>query len=93
MRSGIDPIDAVRLLKDRLLTVQVHDLDKVTPEGQDVPWGTGSGQTARFLGEVQKLGLRPVVFGLEYSRNWLESMPEVTECRDFFHKTCTELAK
>jgi type 1 glutamine amidotransferase/sugar phosphate isomerase/epimerase len=93
MRSGIDPIDAVRLLKDRLLTVQVHDLDKVTPEGQDVPWGTGAGQTARFLGEVQKLGLRPVVFGLEYSRNWLESMPEVTECRDFFHKTCTELAK
>ncbi len=93
MRSGIDPIESIRLLKDRLLTVQVHDLDKLTAEGQDMPWGTGVGQTARFLGEVQALGIRPVVFGLEYSRDWLDSLPQCAECQAFFHKTCTELAK
>lgn len=91
MRSGIDPVEAVRLLKDRLLTVQVHDLDQRTPEGQDVPWGTGAGQTARFFSEVHALGLKPVVFGLEYSRNWLDSLPEVQQCAEFYHKTCLEL--
>ncbi len=93
MRSGIDPVAAVRLLKDRLMTVQVHDLHALTPDGHDVPWGTGVGQTARFLEEVHALGLRPTCFGFEYSRNWLESMPEVTQCIEFFNQTSLRLAK
>jgi type 1 glutamine amidotransferase/sugar phosphate isomerase/epimerase len=93
MRSGIDPAEAVRLLKDRLLTVQVHDLDQRTFEGQDVPWGAGAGQTARFFGEVQALGLKPLVVGLEYSRNWFDSLPEIKQCKEFYEKTCLELAQ
>jgi type 1 glutamine amidotransferase/sugar phosphate isomerase/epimerase len=93
MRSGINPIEAVRILKDRLLTVQVHDLNALTPEGHDVPWGTGAGQTRRFLEEVKSLGMRPTAFGFEYSRNWLESMPEVTQCIEFFNQTSVRLAK
>ena len=92
MRSGIDPVEAARLLKTRLLTVQVHDLDQLTPDGVDVPWGTGAGQTERFLREIRALGLRPLVFGVEYSRNWLESMPEVAACIEFFNKTTLQLA-
>ena len=45
MRSGIDPIEAVRTLKQRLITVQMHDLNELTPTGHDVPWGTGAGKT------------------------------------------------
>ncbi len=93
MRSGIDPVEGVRLLKGRLLNVQMHDLHERTAEGTDVPWGTGAGASARFFAEVCKLGLHPTAFGVEYSRNWTSSTPEVAACIAFFRKTCCELAK
>lgn len=92
LRSGIDPVAAIGLLKDRLITVQMHDLNEITPQGHDVPWGTGAGRSAEFFREVHRLGLRPVMFGLEYSYNWLESMPEIAQCSAFFDKVSRELA-
>ena len=91
MRAGIDPIAAVRTLKHRLLTLQVHDLHELSPQGHDVPWGTGAGQTERFLKEVHAQGIRPVMFGLEFSYDWLDSMPEVAQCAEFFGKVSREL--
>ncbi len=92
MRSGIDPIEAVKILQDRLLTVQMHDLD-TRAGGHDVPWGTGVGETARFLETVHALGIRPVTFGLEYSYDWFDSMPEVRQCAEFFNQESIQLAK
>lgn len=85
MRSGIDPLEALRRLKDRLITVQMHDLNELTPQGHDVPWGTGDGKTGEFLREMHRLGIRPTMFGLEYSYNWLDSLPEIARCAEFFN--------
>jgi type 1 glutamine amidotransferase/sugar phosphate isomerase/epimerase len=93
MRSGIDPIEAVNKLKGRLITVQMHDLNELTPEGHDVPWGTGVGRTRQFIEEINRLGIRPTMFGLEYSYNWFESTPEISRCIDFFNKLSMKLAK
>jgi type 1 glutamine amidotransferase/sugar phosphate isomerase/epimerase len=93
MRSGIDPIKAVNTLKDRLITVQMHDLQERSPEGHDVPWGTGVGQTEQFVREVHRLGIKPTMFGLEYSYNWLNSMPEIAQCIEFFNRVSLQLAK
>jgi sugar phosphate isomerase/epimerase len=91
MRGGIDPIEAVRQLHDRLITVQMHDLHARGPDGYDVPWGTGVGHTAAFLKELHRLGIRPTMFGLEYSYNWLESMPEIAKCIAFFNQVSLDL--
>jgi sugar phosphate isomerase/epimerase len=91
MRSGIDPVEAVRLLKDRVITVQMHDLDNRKAEGQDVPWGTGAGRTREFFSELQKLNLRPTMIGIEYSRDWLESLPKVAQCVEFYNNTVLSL--
>ncbi len=91
MRSGIDPVKAVNTLKERLITVQMHDLNEITAEGHDVPWGTGAGKTEKFIEEIHRLGIKPTMFGLEYSYNWFESMPEITQCIDFFNKTSMRL--
>ncbi|MBN1807037.1 MAG: ThuA domain-containing protein [Sedimentisphaerales bacterium] len=93
MRSGIDPIKALNILKDRLITVQMHDLNELSPEGHDVPWGTGIGKTEQFIKEIHRLGIKPTMFGLEYSYNWYESMPEISQCIGFFNKTAMKLAK
>lgn len=93
MRAGVDPIAAVRKLKGRLITVQMHDLHELSPQGHDVPWGTGAGKAEAFIREVHRLGLKPTMFGLEYSYNWLESLPEVAKCAGFFNDLSVKLAK
>lgn len=91
MRAGIDPLKALRTLKDRLITVQMHDLNELTPQGHDVPWGTGVGKTEEFLREMRRLGIRPTMVGLEYSYNWLESLPEIARCVKFFNNLSLQL--
>jgi sugar phosphate isomerase/epimerase len=93
MRSGIDPVAAVEKIGQRLFVVQMHDLDVLTPEGHDVPWGTGAGKTEALLKEIHRQGIRPKMFGLEYSYDWYDSMPEVTQSARFFDATTVELAK
>ena len=46
IRSGIDPIEGIRKLGDRLITIQAHDLNELSADGHDVPWGTGKAQFA-----------------------------------------------
>ncbi len=93
MRAGIDPVEAVRKLKQRLITIQMHDLNDLTPTCHDVPWGTGVGKTEQFITELDRLGVKPTMFGLEYSYNWLESMPEIAQCIQFFNQVSLEAAK
>ncbi len=93
MRSGIDPIKAVNILRDRLITVQMHDLQELSPGGHDVPWGTGVGKTEQFIREVHRLGIRPTMFGLEYSYNWFESIPDVAKCIEFFNRVSLQIAQ
>jgi type 1 glutamine amidotransferase/sugar phosphate isomerase/epimerase len=93
MRSGIDPIEAVNMLKDRLITVQMHDLHERSPEGHDVPWGTGAGKSRQFIEQIRRLGVKPTMFGLEYSYNWFGSMPEIAQCIDFFNKVSLDLVQ
>jgi type 1 glutamine amidotransferase/sugar phosphate isomerase/epimerase len=93
MRSGIDPLEAVRTLGDRLITLQLHDLNELTAEGHDVPWGSGVGKTEEFVKEIHRLGVKPTLFGLEYSYDWFDSMPEMSECIKFFDEISVELAR
>ena len=93
MRSGIDPVEAAGKLNDRLITLQVHDLHELSDEGHDVPWGTGVGRTEALVKEIHRLGIRPTMFGLEYSYDWLDSMPEMAECVGFFDDLSVELAE
>jgi sugar phosphate isomerase/epimerase/type 1 glutamine amidotransferase len=92
MRSGVDPVHAVRRLKERLITVQMHDLDTRSAEGQDVPWGTGAGRSREFLQALKTLKLRPTMIGIEFSGDRLESMPKVTQCIEFYNANTLNLA-
>ena len=85
MRAGIDPVQAVNTLKDRLITIQMHDLNELSTAGHDVPWGSGVGKTEQIIREMHRLGLKPVMWGLEYSYNFLESGPEVAKSIEFFN--------
>jgi sugar phosphate isomerase/epimerase len=91
MRAGIDPIEAIRKLGQRVITIQMHDLNERSAEGHDVPWGTGAGESEAFFREVHRLGIEPMMIGLEYSYDWFDSMPEAAACIDFLDRLCLDL--
>jgi type 1 glutamine amidotransferase/sugar phosphate isomerase/epimerase len=91
MRGGIDPIAALNKVKDRLITVQMHDLNELISTGRDVPWGSGVGKTEQIIKEMHRLGIKPTMWGLEYSYNFLESLPEVAKCVEFFNRVSLQI--
>jgi sugar phosphate isomerase/epimerase len=76
-----------------VLAVHLHDLNEITPQGHDVPWGSGAGKTGEVIREMHRLGLKPTMIGIEYAYNWLESMPEVARSVEFFNEVTLNLAK
>ena len=93
MRAGIDPVQAMNTLKDRLITVQMHDLSELATTGHDVPWGAGVGKTEQIIKEMHRLGIKPVMWGLEYSHNFLESGPGVAKSIEFFNSVSLRMEK
>jgi sugar phosphate isomerase/epimerase len=92
MRSGINPVDAVKKLEGRIISFHFKDLNKYGKQGaHDVPWGTGKANVRAILKEVHRQGLK-AVFSIEYEHNWLESLPEIAQCVEYFDKVAAELA-
>jgi type 1 glutamine amidotransferase/sugar phosphate isomerase/epimerase len=92
MRSRIDPIKAIRQLKERALVVRMHDLQSRGAKGHDVAWGTGAGKSAAFLKELRQLGIQPTMFGLHYAGGEPESMEQMTRSIRFFNNVTIDLA-
>lgn len=92
MRSGINPLDAVKKLEGRIISFHLKDLNKYGRQGaHDVPWGTGEANLKAVLAEVYRQGFQGV-FSIEYEHNWLESLPEIAQSVAFFDKVAAELA-
>jgi len=92
MRSGINPLDAIRKLEGRIISFHFKDLDQYGKKGHDVPWGTGKGDAKAVLAEIRRQKIR-AVFSIEYEYHWLESMPEIAKCVAFFDQTAVALAE
>jgi len=82
VRSGIKPIDALRILRGRIVGCHLKDLNEFAPSGHDVPFGTGVSDIPAILNEfkVQKF-LGPA--SVEYEYNEEHSLPEVASCLGF----------
>jgi sugar phosphate isomerase/epimerase len=91
-RSGVKPLDAVKLLGDRLITIQVHDLDSTGEEGHDVAWGKGELELDAIFQQLGMSGVRPALFGLEYSADWDRERPEIEQSIEFFNEACLRMA-
>jgi hypothetical protein len=75
-----------------LITIQPHDLNELSAEGHDVPWGTGKAEFGKLLEELHRLGVTPTLLGLEYFHDYLDNMPEMAESVEFFNRATREMA-
>jgi sugar phosphate isomerase/epimerase len=91
IRSGIQPLEAIRKLGPRVLTMHFKDLNEFgTPEAHDVVWGTGVANVEAILRELDRQKYRGV-FSIEYEYNWDNSLPDVRACGNAFNTIALSL--
>jgi len=92
-RSGVDPVEAIKKLKGRIISLHFKDLNEFGKnEAHDVIWGTGISKAGEVLAELKQQGFKGV-FSIEYEYNWLNSMPEIAGCVAYFNKTASQLGQ
>lgn len=82
-RSGINPVEALRVLKGRIISAHLKDLNAFGKgDAHDVPFGTGVSKVKECLDELKAQGFAGNI-SIEYEHNWDNSLPEVTQCVEF----------
>ncbi len=83
VRSGLNPVDCIKILKGRIFDSHMKDLNEFgNPKAHDLPFGTGKSDIPAILAEYHAQGY-PGPLHCEYEHNWETSVPEITQCLDF----------
>jgi len=82
VRSGIKPIDALRILRGRVISCHLKDLNVFSADGHDVPFGSGVSEVPKILDELYRQGFKGSV-SVEYEYHMDNSLPEVAQCLGF----------
>lgn len=82
VRSGIKPVDALKLLKGRVISSHMKDLNEFSPRAHDVPFGTGVSDIPAALDELKRQGFDGNI-SIEYEYHWESSVPEIAQSVGF----------
>src|SRR5215831_16999641 len=82
VRSNLKPVDCLRILKGRIISSHLKDLDHMGPDAHDVPFGTGVSDVPSILEELKAQGFAGNL-SIEYEHHWENSTPEVGQCIGF----------
>lgn len=82
VRSGLNPVDCIRILKNRVVSSHLKDLHAPLPSGHDVPFGTGVSDIKGILDEFKAIGfVGPIA--VEYEYNWDANVGDAKKCVEF----------
>lgn len=90
VRSGLNPVECLKKLDGKIISLHFKDLNKKERKAHDVPWGTGISNVKEMLAELKRQGFKGV-FTIEYEHNWDNSDPEIAESIASFKKITSEL--
>lgn len=79
VRSGLKPVDCLRILKGHIISSHLKDLNEVNPDAHDVPFGDGVSDVPGILDELKKQGFNGNI-SVEYEYQMEKSMPMVAQC-------------
>ena len=82
VRSGLKPLECLRILRGRIISSHLKDLNQMGPRAHDVPFGTGVSDIPAILDELKGQGFTGNL-SIEYEWNWQNSLPEVAQCIGF----------
>jgi len=82
VRSNLKPVDCLRILKGRIISSHLKDLNQMSPDAHDVPYGTGVSDVPGILDELKAQKFTGNI-SIEYEYDWDQSVPEVAQCIGF----------
>ena len=80
--SGIKPLDAIKLLKGRIISCHLKDRPEIGKQLPDCIYGTGVSDIKGILDELKSQGFAGNI-SIEYENNWDHSVPDVAQCVGF----------
>jgi sugar phosphate isomerase/epimerase len=85
-RSGVRPVEALRVLKGRILCVHLKDMTEFDKrDAHEVPYGTGASGVRECLAELKAQAFSGHI-AVEYEYNPGDNMADVTRCVDFLRQ-------
>jgi len=83
VRSGLKPVECLRILKGRIISSHLKDLDAFgKPDAHDLPYGTGVSDVPAILNELKRQHFEGNI-SVEYEYKWENSVPDVAQCIGF----------
>jgi sugar phosphate isomerase/epimerase len=82
LRSGLDPVECLKILQGRIISAHLKDLNEKSLTAHDVPYGTGVANIPAILDELKRQGFDGNI-SIEYEYHWQTSVPEVAQCVGF----------
>ena len=82
VRSNLKPVDCIRILKGRVVSSHLKDLNQMGPGTHDLPYGQGVSDVPAILEELKAQGFTGNI-SIEYEHHWESSVPEVAQCIGF----------
>lgn len=82
VRSGLKPVECLRILKGHIISSHLKDLNEVSPDAHDVPFGFGVSDVPAILDELKRQGFQGNI-SIEYEYEMDRSMPAVAQCIGF----------
>jgi len=82
VRSGLNPLECLRILKGRIISSHLKDLNEMGPGAHDVPYGAGVSDVPALLTELKAQRFAGNI-SIEYEYHWENSTPEVGQCVGF----------
>ena len=83
VRSGLKPVECLRILKGRIISSHLKDLNEFGKlEAHDLPYGTGVSEISAILDELKHQHFEGNI-SVEYEYKWENSVPDVAQCIGF----------
>ena len=90
MRSGINPLDGLKKLEGRIISLHLKDLNASDPKGYDVVWGTGKADMEGLLTELVRQKFKGV-FAIEWEHNTENFVQDIAGCVKYFNAQAAKL--
>ncbi len=85
VRSGLKPVECLRILKGRIMSSHLKDLNAPLPSAHDVPYGNGVSDVPAILAEFKAQGFEGPI-SVEYEYNWDKNVEDAKQCIDFIRE-------
>ena len=82
VQSGLQPVDCLKILQGRIISVHLHDMNEMSPTCHDVPAGTGVCNVAGVLDELKRQNFVGNI-SIEYEYNWKNNVVDAAQCVGF----------